>query len=260
MFKALIFICVGYLINNRGHFQDLRRLKGLWISSPVLGKTLLVSRLSLMGFPFLAGFFSKELILENNILLINTVFHSLLLLSLPLTSYYRCRLCFNILNGVNYSSFTCGNDENVDFMSIFPLYIGSLFSGTLLCQYVYRSRAVFPCHAMKFFVFTFILAGVLLRWFDVKVKSNRWIFFFSRICYLVPFNRSFWVNRSVNWGRDWFYLLDRGLLRKRIFDVDFRRIKVREILHKIFSYFLSPKAGYYIRSIMGTSVFIGLML
>ena len=29
VFKALIFICVGYLINKRGHFQDLRSLKGL---------------------------------------------------------------------------------------------------------------------------------------------------------------------------------------------------------------------------------------
>ena len=29
MFKALLFICVGYLIHKSGHFQDLRRLKGL---------------------------------------------------------------------------------------------------------------------------------------------------------------------------------------------------------------------------------------
>merc|ERR1711893_94223 len=68
MFKALIFICVGYLINRRGHFQDLRRLKGLWLRRPLLAITLIISSLSLMGFPFLSGFFSKELIIENNIL------------------------------------------------------------------------------------------------------------------------------------------------------------------------------------------------
>ena len=258
MFKALIFICVGYLINKRGHFQDLRRLKGLWSTSPVLAKTLIVRRLSLMGFPFLAGFFSKELILENKILIINWVFHALLLLSLPLTSYYRCRLCFKILNGANYKRFTCQKDGNVNFMSILPLYLGSIFSGTILSQYVYRRRSIFPCHTMKFFVTGFIIRGVLLRWYDIKVKNNSLIYFFSSICFLVPFKRSFWVKKMVNWGRDSFYLLDQGILRKRIFDIDLRRIKIRETLHNIFGYFLSPQAKYYMMTTRSMRVFVGL--
>lgn len=258
MFKALIFICVGYLIHKRGHFQDLRRLKGLWIRSPMLGNTLIVSRLALMGFPFLAGFFSKELILENKILIIKTFFHLLLLFSLPLTSYYRCRLCFNILKGSNYSRVTCGHESNVDMMAILPLYIGSLFSGMLVSQYVYSLRLVYPCHAMKFFTFSFIVGGGLLRWFDVKINNKRLLFFFSRICFLTPFKRSFWIDKTINLGRDAYFLLDQGILRQRIYNIDIRKIKVGRTIHKIFSFFLSPQRGYYVSSAIGISLGIGL--
>lgn len=259
MFKALIFICVGYLIHKRGHFQDLRRLKGLWITSPMLGNTLIVSSLSLMGFPFLAGFFSKELILENKIIIINTFFHLLLLFSLPLTSYYRCRLCFNILRGCNYSRITCRDENNVNIMAILPLYLGSLFSGLLVSQYVYSLRSIYPCHTMKFFVFLFIIRGVLLSWFDVKINNKRLLMFFSRICFLVPFKRSFWVHKRINLGRDAYYLLDLGILRQRIYNIDLRKVKVGEIIHKFFSFFLSLKRGYYISSAIGMGLGIGLV-
>lgn len=163
MFKALIFICVGYLIKKSGHFQDLRRLKGLWRTRPLLGITLIVRSLSLLGFPFFAGFFSKELILEKNILIINQIFHLLLLFSLPLTSYYSTRLVFNILKGRNYNSVSCRNDDKVLFFSLLPLYLGSIFIGSILAPHFYRLRSIYPCHMMKFFVFFFISIGVILR-------------------------------------------------------------------------------------------------
>lgn len=163
MFKALIFICVGYLINKRGHFQDLRSLKGLWQSSPLLAVTLIISRLSLMGFPFLAGFFSKELIVEKDILIINWVYHFLLLFSLPLTSYYSSRLVFNILNGCKYKRVSCTRDDNILFFSLLPLYFGRIFVGRALYPQFYSLSSIYPCHMMKFLVRSFILAGVVLR-------------------------------------------------------------------------------------------------
>lgn len=259
MFKALMFISVGYLIHKRGHFQDLRRLKGLWMRSPLLARALLIRSLSLMGFPFLAGFFSKELILEKNILIIKTVFHFLLLLSLPLTSYYGSRLCFKLFKGVNYRRITCRKDSKVNFWAIFPLYFGSIFSGIFLSHYVYSLRSIYPCHAMKIIVFLLMSRGILLSWFDVKIKKCRLLFFFGSICFLTPFNGSFWVNKTARWGKAAFSLMDQGFFSNMIKDIDFSSSSVSEFLHNIFAYFLSPQRTYYMISIFGMVASIGLV-
>ena len=132
------------------------------MTSPLLGMTLIVSSLSLLGFPFLAGFFSKELIIENNILFINRIFHLLLLFSLPLTSYYSTRLVFNILHGVKYGTIFCRDDGKVLFFSLLPLYLGRIFIGCVLYPFFYRLRSIYPCHMMKFFVALLIFSGVYL--------------------------------------------------------------------------------------------------
>lgn len=259
MFKALIFICVGYLIKKRGHFQDLRRLKGLWRKNPVLATTLLVSKASLAGFPFLAGYFSKELIIENNILIIKWIFHVLLLFSLPLTSYYRCRLCFNILNGVKYKTATTPYSErNVLLFSILPLYLGSIFVGRVLYTNFYSLRSIYPCHSMKIFVFLSIALGVLLSWHDVKIKNNSLIVFFRSICYLTPFKGSFWKKNYSVKGKDLFCILDQGALSSTIWSLDGFVKKAGENLHQSVNYFLSPRRGYYIFSIAGLALLVGI--
>jgi len=65
VFKALLFISCGYCIHLKGHFQDLRFLKSRFFSRFANNFVMYVCSLSLMGFPFLAGFFSKETILER---------------------------------------------------------------------------------------------------------------------------------------------------------------------------------------------------
>ena len=259
MFKALIFICVGYLIKKSGHFQDLRRLNGLWSINPILSITLIVRKLSLLGFPFLAGFFSKELIIENNILIIKRVFHLLLLFSLPLTSYYRRRMVFKILKGVNYKSISCSNDRKVLFFSIIPLYLGTIFIGSALYPWFYRYRSIYPCHRMKFFVLLFIFLGLLLSWHDVKINNNSLILLFRSLYFLVPFKRSFWKNNFANSGRNLFYSLDQGYLRKLIEILDERIVKRGNKVVSSLNYFLFPKLGYYLSGILGLTCLVGIM-
>lgn len=64
LFKALIFLCAGAVIHLRGGVQDFRCFGGLWYKLPIINCWLIVSCLSLIGIPFIAGFYSKDLILE----------------------------------------------------------------------------------------------------------------------------------------------------------------------------------------------------
>jgi NADH:ubiquinone oxidoreductase subunit 5 (subunit L)/multisubunit Na+/H+ antiporter MnhA subunit len=64
-FKALLFLAAGSVIHAMGDEQDIRKLGGASPSMPITYITVLVVSLSLSGFPFLSGFYSKDYILET---------------------------------------------------------------------------------------------------------------------------------------------------------------------------------------------------
>jgi NADH-ubiquinone oxidoreductase chain 5 len=98
LFKALLFIAAGALIHFHNHNQDLRAMGILNNSMPLISMILTTSRLALCGAPFIAGFYSKDLIIEAQI---NNPANYLLimvfLLATGLTSAYRVRLMLNVV-------------------------------------------------------------------------------------------------------------------------------------------------------------------
>lgn len=67
-FKALLFLIAGALIHQMQDEQDLRKFGGLVVFLPFLSNTMLLGSFALMGFPFLAGYYSKDLIIESILL------------------------------------------------------------------------------------------------------------------------------------------------------------------------------------------------
>ena len=63
-FKALLFLGAGSVIHALSGEQDLRKMGGLRKYTPITMWTLLCASLSIAGFPYLAGFYSKDMILE----------------------------------------------------------------------------------------------------------------------------------------------------------------------------------------------------
>ncbi len=63
-FKALLFLAAGSVIIGCHHNQDIRYMGGLKKHMPVTWLTSLVGSLALIGFPFFAGFYSKDSIIE----------------------------------------------------------------------------------------------------------------------------------------------------------------------------------------------------
>jgi len=64
-FKALLFLSAGSVIHAFSNEQDMRKMGGLLTFIPFIYLTVLVGSLALIGFPFLAGFYSKDIILET---------------------------------------------------------------------------------------------------------------------------------------------------------------------------------------------------
>ncbi len=63
-FKALLFLGAGSVIHAVGDEQDMRKMGGLWNKIPLTYAMMLVGTLALTGFPFTAGYFSKDAIIE----------------------------------------------------------------------------------------------------------------------------------------------------------------------------------------------------
>ncbi len=95
-FKALLFLGAGSVIHALREEQDIRRMGGLKEHMPVTYRTFLVACLAISGFPFLSGFFSKDLILEEAFLSPQGSFWLWLLgtLGAGMTAFYMFRLLF----------------------------------------------------------------------------------------------------------------------------------------------------------------------
>ena len=60
-FKALLFLVSGIIIHALFNEQDMRKMGGLLYLLPYSYSILLIGSLALAGFPFLSGFYSKDI-------------------------------------------------------------------------------------------------------------------------------------------------------------------------------------------------------
>ncbi len=96
-FKALLFLSAGSIIHSVSDEQDMRKMGGLRFLLPFSYTMILIGSLALIGFPFLTGFYSKDLILEvafskyNNFGFFSYFFGSL---GAFFSSFYSTRLIF----------------------------------------------------------------------------------------------------------------------------------------------------------------------
>jgi len=96
-FKALLFLGAGSVIHAVGDEQDMRKMGGLKKIIPFTYSIMLIGSLALAGFPFLTGFYSKDLILESAFGCFTTIGHFgyyLGLFSAFITAFYSTRLLF----------------------------------------------------------------------------------------------------------------------------------------------------------------------
>lgn len=138
-FKALLFLSAGAVIHAISSEQDMRKLGGLLRMLPYTYAMFLIGSLALMGFPFLTGYYSKDLILEVAASTTTNVGYFAYWLGL-ITAFFTAFYSFRLLNLVFYGpsrsprTYLLQGHELTPRMAVAlaALSLGSIFFGFLL--------------------------------------------------------------------------------------------------------------------------------
>jgi NADH-quinone oxidoreductase subunit L len=150
-FKALLFLGSGSVIIAMHHEQDTRKMGGLWRKLPFTYATMVIGTLALTGFPFTAGYFSKDAIIESAFVSESPMASYGFVMTLgaaALTAFYSWRLIFKTFHGEPHDAEHYEAAHETAKTMLVPL--GLLALGSIAAGY--PALALFTGHgAVEFF-------------------------------------------------------------------------------------------------------------
>jgi NADH-ubiquinone oxidoreductase chain 5 len=136
VFKALLFLSAGSVIHGSQNEQDMRKFGSRGFVLPFTIQSLFIGSLALVGFPFLTGYYSKDLIIElsfSHYTVSSSVCYIVAMITTFLTSMYSYRVLYltTVFKTNSYKNSVASSHEAPIFMSLplFTLSVGSFFSG-----------------------------------------------------------------------------------------------------------------------------------
>nr|QII41989.1 NADH dehydrogenase subunit 5 [Anopheles sinensis] len=221
LFKALLFMCAGSIIHNMKNSQDIRMMGSLSMSMPLTCSCFNVANLALCGMPFLAGFYSKDLILEMVMLsYVNMFSFFLFFFSTGLTVCYSFRLVYYSMTGdFNSSVLHPLNDKGWTMLfSICFLMIMAVIGGSMLMWLMFLNPSMI-CLPFDMKILTLVVC--IIGGVSGYLLSNVSLFFTNKALYFYNFTNfagSMWFMPMISTIGIINYPLKLGLYSYKSFD------------------------------------------
>nr|AML26813.1 NADH dehydrogenase subunit 5 [Erotylidae sp. BMNH 1274780] len=206
LFKALLFMCAGAIIHNFMNCQDIRFMGGLVNKMPLTCVMFNIANFSLCGLPFLAGFYSKDLILEVlSMNYLNFYIYIIFFVSTGLTMSYTIRLMYySMLGNFNFLSLMMISDSSFKMLGgMMKLMVMVVFGGSMLVWLMF-SVPIYIClpFYMKIMALIVTFLGMWLGYlfsvfkinYNLNSLNNFKISMFISSMWNMPFISTFGVN------------------------------------------------------------------
>jgi len=224
LFKALLFICAGSFINLHLHTQDLRWMGNLSNQIPVATSCISLANIALCGFPFIAGFYSKDIIIEAAINMPNNIFIVLLaVIRIGLTSFYSIRFSLVTMWSSNSNARIIKiKEESIIIAPILFLSFVSILSGSCMAWLppVRNISFILPSF-IKILPIIIVAIGLILGWYITRsrtllpAKAIRMPIKHQASCiiwFLVPLSSQFIIKAPLQTAHGLLKLIDQGWL------------------------------------------------
>lgn len=220
LFKALLFVCVGRLIHLHHHRQDLRVMGNLRSQIPLTLSCLNIANLALCGLPFMAGFYSKDLIIEMSLYNCNRyVVVLLFVLATMITAAYSVRLTFTGLVSIRIGyGIQYVDDSTVDNTTpMIMLSLGAIVGGAFLNWLILAPiREPVLRYSSKLLAFVVTIVGAAIIYFSVKINGSLAINMKlahnrrAYIWFMVPMRTQIMLGTSFLIGKNNLKVIDQG--------------------------------------------------
>nr|QTC08208.1 NADH dehydrogenase subunit 5 [Parachauliodes yanbaru] len=204
LFKALLFMCAGAIIHNMMNFQDIRFMGNLINQMPLTVSCMNIANLALCGTPFLAGFYSKDLILEIvSLSYLNCLIFFLYFISTGLTVCYSFRLVYYSMVG-DFNTFVLHpmNDEGWIMLSgMMGLVFLAIMGGGVLSWLIFPSPVMIclPILLKLLALIVSVLGGFIgyevskinLVWDSNSLKSYFYVTYFGSMWFMPVLSTKF---------------------------------------------------------------------
>jgi len=131
-YKGLLFLGAGAVIHAVADNQDFRRYGGLKSFLPLTYSVMLIASLSLVAFPFMTGFYSKDLIIESaygQFCFSSVVVYFVSTIGAMFTTLYSVKVLYlTFLTNPNGPIVSYKHAQEGDIFMSFPLIILAIFS------------------------------------------------------------------------------------------------------------------------------------
>jgi len=219
-FKALLFLCAGLIIHVMNNSQDIREMGFVIKILPYTSSCFIISRFSLTGIPFLSGFYSKDIIIEQIFIRgYNFIYYFVFLISVVFTISYRFRL-FNylmLIGSGNYCHQRYFEDERM-MLSMIILVLLSIFFGASLIWVLFKTPffyiSSFMVKILPFLsVFCGMVIGYVFAFFSINIYNiylNRLMFFLGSMWYMPVFRTYIIYSLFLHFSSFYYKLIDMG--------------------------------------------------
>lgn len=260
LFKSLIFIGAGRVIHRFNRVQNLNFIGMVILNSPYVSILINFSNLALIGFPYISGFYSKDLILEKFMIIdINYLIFFLFFFSIRLTFCYSLRvLVLRLFIKFKGNSLVLLNFQDKYIMiSIFILGGISIFRGSLLLWLIFPyPDLVFLSLSFKLIVNKFLIVGlfislILINLNLLKLKKFKKIFYLRGLMWflsnllVLSFRKLFFFFRKILSKLEYSWIerfggqgLNKFILGLRNFNIYFYREDIKRYILIFFLFFI----------------------